>query len=88
VLEVLVVNDAKEAKMTEQLQVKVLWKLGNIELQYEGNESFLITELPKLFKNFLKYISLVLKMGNLNLLNSYRNRKAKYKISQQRRVGC
>jgi hypothetical protein len=40
--------------MTEQLQVKVSWKLGNIEMQYEGNEGFLKTELPKLFQELLE----------------------------------
>ena len=48
--------------MTEQLQIKVSWKLGNIELQYEGNESFLKTELPQLFQQLLE----IYKFGSKN----------------------
>jgi len=51
--------------MTEQLQVKVSWKLGNIELQYEGNESFLKTELPKLFQELLEIYKSSLPNGEL-----------------------
>jgi hypothetical protein len=38
--------------MTEQ--VKVSWKIGSAELQYEGNENFLKSELPKLFRELLE----------------------------------
>jgi hypothetical protein len=34
-------------------QVKVSWKAGNVELQYEGSEEFLLKELPKLFQELL-----------------------------------
>ncbi len=45
--------------------VKVSWKLGNIELQYEGNESFLKTELPKLFHELLEIYKSGSKDGEL-----------------------
>jgi hypothetical protein len=51
--------------MTEQLQVKVLWKLGNIEMQYEGNESFLTTGLPRLFQELLEIYKSGSKNGEL-----------------------
>ena len=49
--------------MTEQ--VKVSWKLGNVELQYEGNEGFLKTELPKLFQELLEIYKSGSKNGEL-----------------------
>lgn len=51
--------------MTEQFQVKVLWKLANIEMQYEGNEGFLTTGLPKLFQELLEIYKSGSKNGDL-----------------------
>ena len=45
--------------------VKVSWKLGNVELQYEGNEGFLKTELPKLFQQLLEIYKSGPKNGGL-----------------------
>ena len=52
--------------MTEQ--VKVSWKLGGVEMQYEGNEEFLKTELPKLFQQLLEIYKSGPKNGELEPL--------------------
>lgn len=46
--------------MTEQ--IKVSWKLGSVEMHYEGNEDFLKAELPKLFQELLE----IYKSGSKN----------------------
>jgi hypothetical protein len=49
--------------MTEQ--VKVSWKVGNVELQYEGNEDYLKAEVPELFRELLEIYKSASKNGEL-----------------------
>jgi hypothetical protein len=46
-------------------QVKVSWKLGNLEMQYEGNEEFLKSGFPQLFRELLEIYGAGSKNGGL-----------------------
>src|SRR5690349_13957628 len=46
-------------------QVKVSWKFGNLEMQYEGDEEFLKSGFPQLFQELLDIYKSGLKNGEL-----------------------